>query len=249
MNRMLRSVGVVLALALSSSAFAAGMPAGAEDAFNHSSSIAFKYSLGTLIKQALGSASGVALADGQINVGNGSGVATPVTLSGDVTMTDTGVTTIAASAVTSAKLDQTVMRYTSSVTLTQTLLQAIHTTPVSLIAAPGSGKLIVVDEVEILHTYSTAQYATCGKLQVQYHGSSDIVDAAATTITAAASHTFILRPNAYDVDNSTGSTPVNLDAQANLGVDVTAATADCTAGNAANVLKLRVKYRVITLLT
>lgn len=45
-----------------------------------------------------------ALANGKIILGNGSGVATAVTPSGDVTMSNSGVNTIAAGAVTAAKL-------------------------------------------------------------------------------------------------------------------------------------------------
>ena len=46
------------------------------------------------------------LANGRILVGNGSGVATPVTPSGDLTMTNAGVFTVSANVITNAKLAQ-----------------------------------------------------------------------------------------------------------------------------------------------
>lgn len=45
------------------------------------------------------------LADGKVIVGNGSGVATDVAMSGDVTIANTGAVTIADDAVTAAKAD------------------------------------------------------------------------------------------------------------------------------------------------
>ena len=44
------------------------------------------------------------LADGKIYLGNGSNIATEVTMSGDVTMTNAGVSSIATDAVTTTKI-------------------------------------------------------------------------------------------------------------------------------------------------
>lgn len=214
---------------------------------NHMNPVASKLQLGNVINTlSLGSP---ALTATHLFVGNGSNVATDVALSGDGTLSNAGALTISNNAITYPKLDSSVAVLSSSITVSQADLTGINTTPKQLIAAPGAGKLLMVDEVEVLHTYSTAAYTTCGKVQIQYHGSTDIVDLAASVITGASSKTYFAKPSFTEVDNSTGSTPVDLGGKANLAVDFTAATADCAAGNAANILKVRLKYRVITLQT
>lgn len=67
--------------------------------------VAFKVQLGTLIENAESVVAGeVALADGKVLVGNASGVAAAQTLSGDVTVSNAGVTAIGANKVTAAML-------------------------------------------------------------------------------------------------------------------------------------------------
>lgn len=252
MNKFLKARFLALALLvpLTTPVLAAGIPAGAEDSFNRMNSIAFKYSLGTLIKQALGSASGVALPSGQVYVGNGSGVATAVTLSGDVTMSNAGVTAIGAGKVSLADLNAAVLVEATG-TLTQANLQACHTGAIALVAAPGAGKLIVVDEVEMFHSYSTAAYTNGGDLTIQYVGSTAITDMDVSLVTNGASQSWWSRPTIYNLDNSTGTAKggFQVDAKANLGLEVLCAVADFATGNVANVLKWRIRYRVVTLLT
>lgn len=69
---------------------------------NHTGSQAISTVTG--LQTALDNKLGTGLASGNFLVGNGSGIATPQTLSGDVTATDAGVVTIANSAVTNAKV-------------------------------------------------------------------------------------------------------------------------------------------------
>jgi hypothetical protein len=51
-----------------------------------------------------------ALADGKVIVGNGSGIATDVVMSGDVTIVNSGTTTIGANKVTISKLDAALLK-------------------------------------------------------------------------------------------------------------------------------------------
>lgn len=152
-------------------------------------------------------------------------------------------------AIDSTKLDPTVVQYSASVALTQTQIQGMSVTPISLVADPGAGKIIMVDEVEVLHTYSTTAYANGGHLQVVYHGSTTILEMATATVTGTSSKTYMARPSAYDIDNSTGTGPADMTALGHLGVDLTNASAAFINGNAANVIKVRVKYHIITLQT
>ena len=70
---------------------------------NRMGKVASEVQLGTLIRSIEGVTLG-SLADGTVWVGNGAAVATPVTLSGDFTITNAGVSTIANDAITSAKI-------------------------------------------------------------------------------------------------------------------------------------------------
>lgn len=157
---------------------------------------------------------------------------------------------LAANCVTFAKLDPSIEVQSATITLSQANITGMYASAVSLLSAPGAGKLIVLDEVEILHTYATAAYTSGGKITIQYaSGGTAIAAVAATVVTAASSKNFIVGPNLYQVDASTGSAPVDLTAQANLGLEITNATGAFSGGNAANIVKLRLKYHVVTLLT
>jgi len=70
----------------------------------------------------------IALADGTVLVGNSSGVAAAVTLSGDFTITNAGVATLGVS-----------FPRTVSVALTNAEIKALRATPKQLVAAPGAG--------------------------------------------------------------------------------------------------------------
>ncbi len=188
-----------------------------------------------------------ALADGNILVGSGATVPTSVAVTGDITITNAGVTAIGANKLTVAQQNSAVMAETT-VTLTQALLLAIGT-PVSLVAAAGAGKVIVVDEIEILHTYATAVYATGSDLSIEYEtAGTDIVLVDKGLVTAAASKSVVMRPTIYDLDASTGTSEgFDVTAIANKGVQVTAT--NFTLGDAANILKIKTRYHVKTLLT
>ena len=210
--------------------------------------VANQVQLGTLIANAEAVTAGeIALADGSVLIGNASGVAAANTLTGDVTTTNAGVTAIGANKVTKAMLATDVMVETTG-TLTQANLQAIGT-PISLISAPGAGKVIIVDEIELLHTYSTTVYATGADVQFEYATSGDnitLVDSA--FVTGGANQNTIIKPSTYDLDGATG-TGVGFDvtASANKAVQVTGS--NFTNGNVANIVKWRIRYHVVTLLT
>lgn len=72
---------------------------------NRMNRTAYDVQLGTLIENAESVVAGeIALADGKVLIGNGSGVAAANTLSGDVTVSNAGVTAIGANKVTKAML-------------------------------------------------------------------------------------------------------------------------------------------------
>lgn len=72
---------------------------------NHFGFLANQIQLGSLIEAAESVVAGeIALADGKILIGNGSGISVANTMSGDATMTNAGVLTIADAAVSVAKM-------------------------------------------------------------------------------------------------------------------------------------------------
>lgn len=187
------------------------------------------------------------LTSGNVLVGSAGNVATSVALSGDVTNDNAGVTAIGAGKVTIAQHAPAVVAETTG-TITQAQLLAIGT-PVALVAAPGAGKMILVDEVELFHSYSTAVYATGADLQIEYETSgTNIMLVDSGLVTAAASKTVVIRPSCYDLDASTGTSEgFDMTSQVNKAVQVSGS--NFTLGNAANVLKYRVRYHTVTAIT
>lgn len=90
-------------------------------------------------------------------------------VSGDISISSAGVVAIAAgvvvdadinasAAISGSKLAEDVYRSASG-TITSAEILALNATPKELIAAPGAGKYIVVDEIELFLDYGAAQYA------------------------------------------------------------------------------------------
>lgn len=217
----------------------------------------------TIANSAVTGAKMAALNSGNILVGSAGNVATSVAMSGDATIIASGALTIAALAVTGAKMAANTVDYaqlandvlaqTAVVSLTQSNITGLSVTPITLLAAPGAGKVIIVQNIEILHTYSTTVYANGGKLQVRYNTSNtSIAEFAVGVVTASASHNYWAFPSSDGIDNSTGSAPSALqtiDSFSNQAVELINATAPFINGNAGNILKFRLTYSVVTIMT
>jgi hypothetical protein len=118
--------------------------------------VAFDVGLGTLLQNAEG-LEGPALANGKILVGNGSGVSVAVTPSGDVTVSNAGVTAIGAGKVLNAMLDSNIVRY-ADVSISSAEMLALNTTPKTLVASPGAGFALIPTELYSTITYASATY-------------------------------------------------------------------------------------------
>jgi hypothetical protein len=118
-----------------------------------------------------------------------------------------------------------------------------------VIPAPGAGKVIIVDEVELFHSYSTAAYATGSDLALEYATTGDnialVVD---SFVTATANASTIIKPAGYDLDAATG-TGAGLDVTLNADKAVQFQASNFTNGNAANIIKWRIRYHTVTLIT
>lgn len=135
------------------------------------------------------------LASGRVFVGSAGNVATGVAMSADATMANTGALTIAANAittgkiianaVTSAKMSDDLLHYVA-VPISAAEFNGMYAAPKVLVAAPGANKLLVLDKVQLLMTYGSANYAAGGVAAVQYDVTANGAGVIASTTLAAA---------------------------------------------------------------
>ena len=133
---------------------------------------------------------------------------------------------------------------TANVTLTSAQVKALHAAPITIVSAPGSGKVIVVLAIEVQLNYGGTNAFTNGgntTLSLAYTNSSNIFAGSLTPsqITATSNQIFIGQPTGY---NAASSTAVN------AAVVVTQTSATEYAGNAAanNTININVTYVTVT---
>lgn len=137
------------------------------------------------------------LLDGRVFVGSAANVATGVAMSGDVTILNTGATAIGANKVLSSMISPLVRKYTT-VAITAAEFNGMYAAPKLLVAAGGANTLLVLDQIQLVMTYGSANYAAGGVAAVQYdstiNGAGVIASStlAAATFQAAASTTFTM---------------------------------------------------------
>jgi hypothetical protein len=179
------------------------------------------------------------LLNGRIFVGNASNIATGVAVTGDVTVSNTGVTAIGANKVLSSMISPLVRKYTT-VAISAAEFNAMYDTPKLLLAAQGANTLIVLDQLQLVMTYVSANYADGGVAAIQYdstaHGAGTIASTtlSAATFQAAASTTFTFNPGVVALPFST---------TVNKGLYLSNLTGDFTTGDSTFVAHLW--YRTI----
>lgn len=123
-----------------------------------------------------------------------------------------------------------------NVTLSSANILAMNGTPVSLIPAPGAGKVIVVDHISLKMVTTTTQYANGGAVELRYtdgSGAKVSADIAAAVITAGAATSY----------TSVRGVTTSLTNVANSGIFITNATAAFITGTGSGVLTIQ--YRVL----
>lgn len=149
-----------------------------------------------------------------------------------------GSTQLANNSVGSAQLALNALQV-ADVTLTPAQIKTLYSAPTQIIAAPGSGKSIVVEGALARFTQSGAQYTSGGAVQLQYDntvhagGTTPLTTLAAAVVTAASSADTQLQQAA-------ASTTVTQ----NKGIFASCATADFATGTAGS-LQFIVWYRVV----
>lgn len=124
------------------------------------------------------------MATGSILLGN-AGVPTATAMSGDVTIGATGVTAIGANKVLSSMVSPLMLKYTT-VAITAAEFNGMYAAPKLLLAAGGANTLHVVEQLQLLMTYVSANYAAGGVVAVQYDSTINGAGVIASTTLSAA---------------------------------------------------------------
>lgn len=175
---------------------------------------------------------------GYVLVGNGTDLVS-VAMSGDATISGTGVVTIGDGKITDAMLvntPTTYYQYTGS--LTSTTITDLYagggSVALNIIPAQGAGKIIDVISVKSWLDYGTAAYTAGGVLQLDYTGSAGtaIASVAATAVTGSVDTTAT-----WDIPTAVNTAGIN------AGVYLNNLSAAFATGD--GVLNLSVLYRII----
>lgn len=180
------------------------------------------------------------LTSGNILVGSAGNVATSVAMSGDVTISNAGVASLASSAITSAKMSPAVLQYTF-VPISAAQFNGMYAAPMLLVAAPGANKILVLDKVELLMTFVSANFANGGVAAVQYDSTANGAGLIASTTLSAA--TFFAAASTGFMFN-TGVVPQTFTNCVNKGLYLSNITGAFDTGDSTFVA--HIWYKVIT---
>jgi len=128
----------------------------------------------------------------------------------------------------------------ATVAVTAAQFNGMYATPKLLVAAPGANKQLIVDKVELIMTYVSANYAAGGVAAVQWdstaNGAGVIASTtlSAATFQAAASTTFVMNG---------GVVPATFTTTVNKGLYLSNITGAFTTGDSTFVVK--VHYRIV----
>ena len=179
--------------------------------------------------------------NGQLLIGQTGSATLYKTVSGDVTITNNGVTAIGAGKVTSAMLEAALIKY-ATVNLSAANIIAMNGAPVEILPTPGSNKILVVSQIVFEMKRTATAFTGGGAVNFQYHTTTSSVPHAGTiagsnvTTGGAGTVVVVLGPNV----GTNG-----LVVPSNEAIDITNATAAFADGTGTAVVTIY--YRTITL--
>jgi hypothetical protein len=134
----------------------------------------------------------------------------------------------------------------ASVPITAAQFNGMYAAPVLLVAAPGANKMIVVETMELIMTFVSADYAAGGVVAAQYDSTAHGAGVLATNSEAAADF-FAAASTVFQFIGTSGNTvgALPFSTCANKGLYLSNPTAAFTTGDSTWVVK--VYYRVINL--
>lgn len=169
---------------------------------------------------------------GNLLIGDGTDIKS-VAMSGDITINASGVTTIGAGKVTNAMLATPSQALTQlKVVITSAQLLALNTTPVEILAAPGSNKLWRITGGAAYLNWGTATYTSGGTVNFTIGGTT--VATLASTIVTGASDSY-----GYITD----ATSIPLTTALNQPLKITCSTADFATGD--GILTVILNYEAL----
>jgi len=179
---------------------------------------------------------------GKILTGDGTDVVA-VTMSGDATIAASGAVTLAAAAVNSAKLDDSIVQYAevavTSANITDTAAGHLgHADGVVLVADPAATEFIELLSAVLIYDYAGAGYGAGGNITVNVNGGAAItgVVSAGNSLGATSDKIVVFNPLAAAAFAGTKA----------KGLNLVAATAFTNGGSATGVIRIKVAYRVHT---
>lgn len=180
------------------------------------------------------------LLDGHVFVGNGANVATGVAMTGDITISNAGVTAIGANKVLSSMVSPLLLKYVA-VPITAAEFNGMYAAPKLLLAAQGANTLVVVEQMALAMTFVSAQFAAGGVVAAQYDSTVHGAGVLATATEAAADFTGAAASTTFRQTQSLAVAPFTT--TVNKGIYLSNATAAFTTGDSTFVAHLW--YRVI----
>jgi hypothetical protein len=106
-------------------------------------------------------------------------------MSGDTTISNAGVVAIGANKVLSSMVSPLLIKY-AAVPITAAEFNGMYAAPKLLVAAGGANTMLVLNRVDLLMTYVSANYAAGGVAAVQYDSTANGAGVIASTTLSAA---------------------------------------------------------------
>ena len=133
----------------------------------------------------------------------------------------------------------------TTITLSPAQVQGMYATPVTLMPAPGSKKVIRVNSVTLSFDYNGTVFAAGDVISVRYIGGTNVLSGSGTASTFGTAVLTTAADTVY-TKGTTTSTTTHVVALANTGIEITNATQAFTGGTSGSV-KVIVDFNIINL--
>lgn len=180
------------------------------------------------------------LASGQIRIGNSSNVSVPLALSGDVTVSSTGVAALGASKVLTSMLSPLTIQYVK-VTANAAAASALNTTPLTVVAAPGAGFIVLVHRAVGVLNFSGGAITANGIVGLyETNSAGQVLTNTLTLASFLGAGADVIKTLGIIDSATTGTTRLD-----NKAIVLSQATGDSTVGSSTSTLDVHCWYSII----